>query len=406
MEVKSSPLMDQLLVNTAAQAPASQSAKPAKDEDRPTFDSMVTQKRAEKPQPKAEKTAEKPEAKPTDAKAAEDTAQGAVVTDGQYAVAAAMLLQVQPESFAAAPVQTEQIAVQTVDVVETVQTVDAAAEAPMPEVFAAQEETAQPLETADVTVDTAPAAPAETQQRTDKTADEPHAEAPIEAKREAPAQPREAARSEQRETAPETDDAPRTQRSVETPRFVRSEEPVEDEPADGAQAAQATPLFERVEATPVKVAQATHPIPLEAEDGVEQLGREIGGVLINSADANRIAVTLTPENLGRITVEISRGENGVLSVVLHPSTERAANLLERHTGDLQNALMASTRSETQVQVRPAEESQQQYLDPNGQNEQQRQQQQQQRQQRQETQSAQDFLQQLRLGLVDVEKSET
>ena len=60
MEVKNSPMMDQLLVNTAAQAPANHGAKAAKDADRPDFDSMVNQKRTGKGEPKRQSRTKSP----------------------------------------------------------------------------------------------------------------------------------------------------------------------------------------------------------------------------------------------------------------------------------------------------------------------------------------------------------
>ena len=127
--------------------------------------------------------------------------------------------------------------------------------------------------------------------------------------------------------------------------------------------------------------------------------------MVNSADANRVEVTLTPENLGKLTVEISRSTDGTLSVVVHTSNERAANLLEKGIDGLRQAMAASAERGVQIQVRGSEESQQQFLNPDGQNEQNRQQQQQQNGRRHEQQRAQDFLQQLRLGLVDVDNNE-
>ncbi|MBE6909700.1 MAG: flagellar hook-length control protein FliK [Ruminococcaceae bacterium] len=128
-------------------------------------------------------------------------------------------------------------------------------------------------------------------------------------------------------------------------------------------------------------------------------------MIVNSADANRIEVTLTPEHLGKLTVEVTRGTDGTLSVVLHTTSERAANLLEKGVDGLRQALAPSNRGDVEVQVRPSEESQQQFLNPDGQNGQEQRQQQQQGRRR-EQQNAQDFLQQLRLGLVDVDGNET
>lgn len=159
-----------------------------------------------------------------------------------------------------------------------------------------------------------------------------------------------------------------------------------------------------------KAAETVHtyaPLPLTAEDGIEQLADRIGDVVVNRTGENRVEITLTPETLGKLTVEISHDETGRLSIVLRPTSERAANLLERSTADLQRALTNTTKSQTEVQVRPNEETQQQQqqFDPNGRGGQQQQQQHRQREQDGEHRSAQEFMQQLRLGLVDKDEED-
>jgi flagellar hook-length control protein FliK len=396
MEVKNNPMMDQLLVNTAAQTSAGQNAKAAQDADRPDFDSMVNQKRAGKDEPKVQKPAAKPDEKPEAAQAEETPVSGE-----QLAAVAAMLFQPQPEI---RPMQETVVTATPTAAVETVREVDA--EAPV-----AQLETPAAQETAALPVAEETAATAQTPQQTEaKPGAEPESEtkpadtaAPVETKPEARTETPAERPVVRTQNAPRQEqDAPRAEKTLNAPRIAKDEtHTAEETDGDDTQAAQAAPLFERVDAPVVKVAEAPRPVPLEAQDGAEQLGREIDGILVNNADANRIEVTLTPDSLGKLTVEITRGEHGVLNIVLHPSTERAASLLERNAGNLQNALASNGRSEVQVQVRPAEEPQQQFLNPDGQNEQQRQQQQQQGR-RHEQRSAQDFLQQLRLGLVDVD----
>lgn len=256
----------------------------------------------------------------------------------------------------------------------------------------------------------APQETAETPRETPRLAPEaPRAEAAPEARPEAAAEDTARLRPEaERAASPEArPEAARTEHAVEAPRFVRSDERAETENdaerSDMAPIAPETALFERVEAPVVKVAEVARPIPLEAETGVEQLGTEIGDILVNSVETDRIVVTLTPENLGRLTVELSRGTDGALNVVLHTTTQRAADLLERNAGGLQNLLSANVRGDVDVTVRGSEETQQQFLNPDGQSGQNaRQQQRRQNGNRQEQRSAEDFLQQLRLGLVDVD----
>lgn len=400
MEVKN-PMVDQALMNTVAQTPAAPNAKAPKDADQPDFDSMVHQKRSagEKSEAKPERT-EKTDAKPAGDEAG---AEEKPVADEQYAIAAALMFRAQPDM--------------RVTAMQTETPVEAPVEA-LPELAA---ETVRPAETEAATAETAeiPAELVEQAAPEAETAELPQepervSEMPAEARREAPAEPkREAAerpeveRSEpQPERAARTTqaEAPREERAVETLRVEQSEEPAEEN-ADEALAAQEAPLFERVEAPVVKVAEASRPIPLEAEDGVEQLGNELGGIVVNDVSANRIEVTLTPENLGKLTVEVTREADGTLNVVLHATSERAANLLEKGMDGLRQALAVNSGREAQIEVRGSEETQEQFLNPNGQNEQNRQQQQQQSRRQSEQRNAQDFLQQLRLGLVDVEDSE-
>ena len=405
MEVKN-PMMDQLLVNTAAQAPASQPPRAGKDAEQPDFDSMVHQKRSaggknETKQPKAD-------ARETAEKVPVQAAAEAPVTDEQYAIAAAMMFQAQPDIRVAA-IQTEAVELAPEAAVEAAPAL--AAETPelaLPEEPAMQEAPEAP-EAAEAFVP-APQETAETPRETPRLAPEaPRAEAAPEARPEAAAEDTARLRPEaERAASPEArPEAARTERAVEAPRFVRSDERAETENdaerSDMAPIAPETALFERVEAPVVKVAEVARPIPLEAENGVEQLGTEIGDILVNSVETDRIVVTLTPENLGRLTVELSRGTDGALNVVLHTTTQRAADLLERNAGGLQNLLSANVRGDVDVTVRGSEETQQQFLNPDGQSGQNaRQQQRRQNGNRQEQRSAEDFLQQLRLGLVDVD----
>ena len=348
MEVKN-PMVDQMLVNAVAQAPANANAKQAKDAEQNDFGSMVSQKRSEseKPETKAQKSEQKPTEQAENAKpTAEQPA------DEKYAIAAAMMYQAMPNPRAA-----------TVQTAETV----------MPETPQMQQLGAEP-ELAETVTETV--------------------EAPVE-------QTVDVAQTVRADAQPAV---PEVRTEIETPRLVRvdaPEETADEDNAETAQTMQEAPLFEHVEAPVVKVAEVSRPIPLEAEDGVEQLGNELN-LVVNSVDANRVEVTLTPEHLGKLTVEITRGTDGTLNVVLHTTTERAANLLDRGADGLRQMLAANSEREVQVQVRGSEETQQQFLNPDGRNDQENRQQQQQNRRRDEQRNTQDFMQQLRLGLVDVD----
>ena len=401
MEVNN-PMMDQLLVSTAPQLSAGSNAKAPKDSDSPDFDSMVHQKRTADKKAGTGEAKDAKQAKPDEAPEAGETAKAEKsVSDAQYAIAAATMFQAQPDAryTMIASGDAETLMQQTVEAVPTEQAEAAVVELPeTPEVE--PENLAGPeTEVRSAAVEAPREETTPTQQETMDATESGTREA-----RRTEQAPRQDEQSPRTEDA-RMEDAPRANRAGNpAQRHARADADTaetEEVRADDASPTQA-PLFARVDAPVVKVAEASNPIPLEAENGVEQLGEELGGMLVNSADVNRVEVTLTPEHLGKLTIEISRGENGALSVVLHTSTERAADLLERGVHSLQNLLTANARSDVQVEVRPAGESQQQFLNPDGQNQQGQEQQQQQQQhgRRQEQQSAQDFLQQLRLGLVD------
>ena len=108
-------------------------------------------------------------------------------------------------------------------------------------------------------------------------------------------------------------------------------------------------------------------------------------------------IRLTPQNLGALTIEMTKDANGALQVVLHAANSRTAGLLDQHLNGLHAALQNYSQEPVQIEVQRGEESQQQHFqqqaDPDGRGRQ--------RQQRQETQeetSHGDFLQKLRLGL--------
>ena len=393
MEVNNS-MMDQLLVNAMPQPSANTNARAPKDADSSDFDSMVHQKRRTDTKAEAAKgTKDAKQERPDGAPGNRETAEEPVASE-RYAIAAAMMFQAQPDA-RYTMVSGEDVETLPQEMIEAVQPEQAeAAVIELPETPEAEPENL---------------AGPETEVRS--AAVEALREETVPAQQETKVSGLEAQESEEAAQTGQTlnserahaEDAPRADRAGDAAqRQARADGPeTGNVRTDEEQTAQAAPLFAHVDAPVVKVAEASHPIPLEAENGVEQLGEELGGVLVNSADANRIEVTLTPEHLGKLTIEISRGENGALSIVLHASTERAANLLERGALSLQSMLASNARGDVQVEVRPAEESQQQFLNPDGQNGRE-QQQQQQHGRRHEQQSAQDFLQQLRLGLVDSE----
>lgn len=174
----------------------------------------------------------------------------------------------------------------------------------------------------------------------------------------------------------------------EAPRF-------EDEAEVTDTAVEVQPLFQRETAPPVKVGDP-EPVYAEEPQAPQQLAAKINQAL--EQGDSMVQLQLNPENLGKVTVEIIRTAQGVLNVVFTPETARAAHLLQQHSGSLMNVLMGDGREvEVVVQQPQQPENSNQFLNPDGQN---RQHHQQQQQQHRPKATTEDFLQQLRLGLVD------
>lgn len=157
-----------------------------------------------------------------------------------------------------------------------------------------------------------------------------------------------------------------------------------------------TAVFEDVKAVPVKVGEA--PKSREAEQPVEkQLAPKLAQALRNGE--TRVEIQLTPENLGKVTIEMTQSRDGGLVVQLHAENRETQNLLSRNTIHLAELLGRETEQEVRVEVPRQEESQRQDLYEQ-QQEQQRRHQQEQR--RKHEASGEDFLQQLRLGLIPLD----
>lgn len=157
-----------------------------------------------------------------------------------------------------------------------------------------------------------------------------------------------------------------------------------------------TPVFREVREIPVKVGEApaaeeTPEMPVE-----DQIGPRLAEAL--KQGDTRVEIQLAPESLGRVTVEVTLRQDGTLHVALHAENSQTRGLLERSADNLVAMLGRDARQEVQVEVPRQQESQQQnfYDQQQGHGHQQEQQQQ---HHGQERQNGEDFLHQLRLGLV-------
>ena len=157
---------------------------------------------------------------------------------------------------------------------------------------------------------------------------------------------------------------------------------------------EARPLFQDVKAMPVKVGE-TYVVDTQAPAMDTKLAGQLETAL--EAGAQRVELRLTPENLGTVVVEMTRTQDGALHVVFHTSTEKAASLLSQHSAALGELLQSNHSQNTvQVTVQHPEENQQ-FQQNQSQHHGQNAPQQEHRRQRSE-----DFLQQLRLGLIPMD----
>lgn len=162
------------------------------------------------------------------------------------------------------------------------------------------------------------------------------------------------------------------------------------------------PLFKDVEATPVRVGDAEVDMSAPAQDVEKALGTALKGAMDQGDQF--LKVQLKPANLGTVVAEFTRSPEGALHVVLRADTEQAAKLLSSHASALSLMLQDGSHSEVHVEVPQPHQEQTPWQQPdqNSGQQQQQQQQQQQHQQNASRREAESFLQQLRLGLVQME----
>lgn len=153
------------------------------------------------------------------------------------------------------------------------------------------------------------------------------------------------------------------------------------------------PLFEDAETMPQRVGDAPV-VDTESGDLEAKLATNLNEAL--SKGSQRVEIRLTPENLGRVVIEMQRNPEGVLQVVLHTENSQAAKLLSEHSGALGLMLQNTQHTEVRVEVQQSEQNQNSQQQPDQNGGQGREQQQQQRRQQADPER---FLQQLRLGLL-------
>ena len=160
------------------------------------------------------------------------------------------------------------------------------------------------------------------------------------------------------------------------------------------------PVFRDIKAVPVKVGEVYQAEPT-VENGVEL--KDLGDTLTQAIDRgeNRLELQLQPAELGRIRVEMRWSDEGALHVILHAESTRTQNLLEKDMAGLQTLLGRETQQEVKVELPREQEAPRQSFDDGRQNGGQQHHQQEQRQSSRH--NGQDFLHQLRLGLIPAEE---
>ena len=211
----------------------------------------------------------------------------------------------------------------------------------------------------------------------------------------------EAPKAESVEAAPEKSEAVEEVKPEAVEVREAGTEEAEKPQEDAAEIAQ--PVFQKVDTAPMKVGESYKTVDTEEPHMEEKLADTVREAV--QAGAERVEIQLSPANLGRITIEMTRSVEGMLEVVIHAATTKAAGLLSQHLDGLHAALQNYSQETVQVEVQRSQESQEQHLfqhaDPDGRGNQQRREEQHQQQQEEEHSSG-DFLQKLRLGLVSLE----
>lgn len=178
----------------------------------------------------------------------------------------------------------------------------------------------------------------------------------------------------------------------------RGGEPQEGDDQEVPESGGETAVFREVREIPVKVGEAPAAEQTQEAKPVEvQIGEQLTKAL--ESGETRVEIQLTPENLGKVTIEVTLNQEGALHITLHAENPETRSLLARDMGSLQMMLTRDTQQDVRVEVPQQQENHNIYDQQHGQHQQQHSQQQR-RQERRE--NPEDFLHQLRLGLIPVD----
>jgi len=389
-------MLDQLTAAQLSQTAPSQDRQQSKDGV--DFDGLLQQKRqeAERPaQSQDKQDAQKADAPKAEAGKPQAAQQGQEdeVPEDAAAVLAAMMLQ--PQQQAEAPqVQAVREAAPVVEAVEA--PIEAAPQQQDAAVQAAPQETAQVVQTqmevqtpAEAPQAAEQAAPQQVSQQV-QTPEQPQTEAPAE--QAAPetavqAAPQEGRAEGQAAEADAAADAGQTQQDE-----TAGEVPVE------------TPVFQQaMDAAPVKVAEPVlnpeNPVHIEGEEAPQGIVDAMQQCMDTGKEESIGVIQIEPENLGPVTMRLTRDGDGVIHMVLEALNPKTAALLDKHAANIQNIAAENTHQEVRVEIKSEQNQPFPENWKDGQNQHGQQQQQRQGQQREEREaSMEDFMHRLRLGL--------
>lgn len=217
------------------------------------------------------------------------------------------------------------------------------------------------------------------------------------------------------QTAPQTELEVQPQEEAPVEDLVESvqvetgapEENTEDTTQDKDLSAEAQPLFRSVEAAPIKVGDAP---AVETTSQQAPVGDQVAGALDQALaqGETKVELQLTPENLGKVSIELHFDKSGSLESILMSAERRGTlDLLTKNVPDMMRAFGQRYGQEVRVEVQQPQESQQQqqqrqYDGHNGHNGQPQGEERQHRR-RPHSENPQDFLHQLRLGLIETDE---
>jgi flagellar hook-length control protein FliK len=162
------------------------------------------------------------------------------------------------------------------------------------------------------------------------------------------------------------------------------------------------PLFTTVEDHMIKVGDTAKTLPgeqtVDAQDVNDQVAQSVTKAL--DQGETKVELQLQPESLGKVTVEVTEQKDGSLQVVLTAENSHTRQILGQHMDGLRDLLAGQSQKPVEIQVPRQENGGDKDAAYDGRHGGQQREQEEQRRQ-QEKQSGDDFLQQLRLGLIPI-----